>query len=141
MSGGDEYRDASRRPFVSLPGGSRRFESSVKSSSSSEESTNVRARIKCGSAMTTMTTTRLRTVNTCEEETSSSADERTTASSPPRNGLTLRGAEEAGRINGYTLKSNGHVHVSSRRYGQPPLVLAIRFDLVSPDPIYTSVCV
>lgn len=127
MSGGDEYRDASRRPPpVSLPGGSR-LESSVGSSSSSVDSANVRARIKLGSAMATTTTTRLRAVNTCEE-----------TSSSLRNGLTFRGAEEAGRINGYTSTTNGHVHVSSRRSGQPPLVLATRFDLVSPDPIYIS---
>ncbi|XP_011268270.1 serine palmitoyltransferase 2 isoform X1 [Camponotus floridanus] len=103
MSGGDEYRDASRRPPpVSLSGGSR-LESSVGSSSSSVDSANVRARIKLGSAMATTTTTRLRAANTCEKETSSSL----------RNGLTFRGAEEAGRINGYTSTSNGHVHFCS----------------------------
>lgn len=133
MSGGDEYRDASRRPLpVSLPGGPR--------SESSVESASVRARIKFGSsamATTTTTTTTRCAVNTCEKEPLSSADERTTASSSSlRNGLTFRGTEEAGRINGYTL-SNGHVHVSSRCSRQPPLVLATRgFHLVSPDPMY-----
>ncbi|KAL6420829.1 hypothetical protein ACFW04_014371 [Cataglyphis niger] len=67
---------------------------------------------------TTTTTTRLRAVNTCGEETSRTEEEReektaTTTSPIPRNGITLRGSPEvAGKINGYTSTSNGHVHFS-----------------------------
>ncbi|KMR04938.1 serine palmitoyltransferase 2-like protein [Lasius niger] len=64
--------------------------------------------------MATRTTTRLHAVNTCGEEMSPSAEEKKTTppSSPSslRNCLTLCGAEEVGKINGYTWTSNGHVH-------------------------------
>ncbi|CAL1688975.1 unnamed protein product [Lasius platythorax] len=66
--------------------------------------------------MATRTTTRLHAVNTCGEEMSPSAEEKKTTppSSPSslRNCLTLCGAEEVGKINGYTWTSNGHVHFS-----------------------------
>lgn len=123
MSGGDEYRDASRRRPLSVPlSGVFRAESNVESSSS-----NGKVWTKYGSMMATRTTTRLHAVNTCGEEMSPSAEEKTTtppSSSPSspsslRNCLTSCGAEEVGKINGYTLTSNGHVHVSNRRESRP----------------------
>lgn len=63
--------------------------------------------------MATTTTTRLRAVGTCDEGALSGTEGKT----PPslQNGLTSRGIEDTGKINGYTLTSNGHVHVSKQR--------------------------
>lgn len=119
MSGSDEYRHASRRRPLPVPlSGVFRAESNVESSSS-----NGKVWTKYGSMMATRTTTRLHAVNTCGEEMSPSAEEKKTTppSSPSslRNCLTLCGAEEVGKINGYTWTSNGHVHVSNRRESRP----------------------
>lgn len=68
---------------------------------------------------TTTTTTRLRAVGTCGEAALSGAEGKTPPPPPPplRNGLTSRGIEDTGKINGYA--SNGHVHVSKQRAGMP----------------------
>ncbi|XP_024881966.1 serine palmitoyltransferase 2 isoform X2 [Temnothorax curvispinosus] len=60
---------------------------------------------------TTMTT-RLRADSTWNEGASANAEKQTLPSllSTLRNGLTSRGVEDTGKINGYTLTSNGHVH-------------------------------
>lgn len=66
--------------------------------------------------MATTTTTRLRAVGTCSEVASSSLEGKTLPlqSSSLRNGLTSLDVEDTVKINGYTLTSNGHVHVSKR---------------------------
>ncbi|XP_011630957.1 serine palmitoyltransferase 2 [Pogonomyrmex barbatus] len=63
--------------------------------------------------MMATTTTRLRAVGTCGEEMSPSAEGKTFSAVPPsplRNGLMSSSIENAGKINGYTLTNNGHVH-------------------------------
>ena len=58
--------------------------------------------------MATTTTMRLR-VGTCGETETSNLEGKTL-----RNGLTSPGVMDTGKINGYTLPSNGHVYVSKR---------------------------
>jgi len=82
------------------------------------------------------TTTRLRAVGTCNEKALSSVEGKMPqplSLSLLRNGLTSRDVDSTGKINGYTLTSNGHVSKQSEpacrtvRFPRFPWVLLVPF--------------
>lgn len=64
-----------------------------------------------------MTTTRLRSTDTCDEKAPSTEEKMppslSSSSSSLQNGLVPHSAENVGRTNGYTLTGNRHINVSN----------------------------